>query len=59
MIDLLKLRIQSEMIINLNHRISRPMDVHILNTNTLRWSLVPMRKDQKYPQVPFQRYGKF
>jgi hypothetical protein len=35
------------------------MDVHVLNTSTLRWSLLPMRKDQKYPQVPFQRYGEF
>ena len=41
-----------------DYRISRPMDVHVLNTNTLRWSLLPMKKDQKYPQVPFQRYGK-
>jgi hypothetical protein len=24
----------------------------------LRWSLMPM-KEQKYPQVPFQRYGKW
>lgn len=42
-----------------DYRISRPMDVHVLNTNTLRWSLLPMKKDQKYPQVPFQRYGEF
>ena len=40
-----------------NYRVSRPIDIHVLNTNTLRWSLMPM-KDQKYPQVPFQRYGK-
>ncbi|XP_070505488.1 kelch domain-containing protein 3-like [Chironomus tepperi] len=39
-----------------NYRVSRPIDIHVLNTNTLRWSLMPM-KDQKYPQVPFQRYG--
>lgn len=39
-----------------DYRISRPIDVHVLNTNTLRWSLLPM-KNQKYPQVPFQRYG--
>jgi len=40
-----------------NYRVSRPIDIHVLNTNTLRWSLMPM-KEQKYPQVPFQRYGK-
>lgn len=39
-----------------------PMDVHVLNTNNLRWSLVPVKKDEhgmplKYPSVPFQRYG--
>lgn len=40
----------------------RPMDIHVLNTNNLRWSLVPQKKDEtgssvKYPEVPFQRYG--
>ena len=40
-----------------NYRVSRPIDIHVLNTNTLRWSLLPLKKDQKYPQVPFQRYG--
>lgn len=39
-----------------------PMDVHILNTNNFRWSLIPLKKDEngvplKYPDVPFQRYG--
>uniref|UniRef100_A0A1Q3G2U4 Putative host cell transcription factor hcfc1 n=1 Tax=Culex tarsalis TaxID=7177 RepID=A0A1Q3G2U4_CULTA len=39
-----------------------PIDVHILNTNNLRWTLAPTVKDEygvpcKYPAVPFQRYG--
>lgn len=34
-----------------------PMDVHVLNTNNFRWSLIPVKKDKKYPNVPFQRYG--
>lgn len=39
-----------------------PIDVHVLNTNNYRWSLVPPKKDErgfsfKYPDVPFQRYG--
>lgn len=38
------------------------IDTHILNTNSLRWSLIPSRKDDngvlaRYPTVPFQRYG--
>lgn len=41
-----------------DYRLSRPMDVHVLNTNNLRWSLLPTKKDKKYPNVPFQRYGK-
>lgn len=40
-----------------DYRLSRPMDVHVLNTNNLRWSLLSTRKDKKYPNVPFQRYG--
>ncbi|XP_055371526.1 kelch domain-containing protein 3 [Condylostylus longicornis] len=41
---------------------SSTIDVHILNTNNLRWSLVQPKKDEnneplKYPHVPFQRYG--
>jgi hypothetical protein len=40
-----------------DYRVSRPMDIHVLNTNTLRWSLLPVPKNKKYPQVPFQRYG--
>lgn len=37
----------------------RPMDVHILNTVTMRWALVPRTNplDGHNPQVPFQRYG--
>jgi hypothetical protein len=40
-----------------DYRNNRPMDIHVLNTNTLRWSLLPIKKDYKYPHVPFQRYG--
>lgn len=45
-----------------DYKTSEPMDVHVLNTNNLRWSLVPAKKDDKgvplkYPFVPFQRYG--
>lgn len=40
-----------------DYRLSRPMDVHVLNVLNLRWSLLPTRKDKKYPNVPFQRYG--
>lgn len=41
-----------------DYRSSRPMDVHVLNTSDLRWKLLPIDKDLKYPKVPFQRYGK-
>lgn len=40
-----------------DYRSSRSMDVHVLNTNNLRWTLLPIDKDLKYPKVPFQRYG--
>ena len=45
-----------------DYKSNNPIDIHILNTNNLRWSLVPTRKDEsgvplKYPDVPFQRYG--
>lgn len=38
----------------------RPMDVHVLNTHSLRWKLVyPKRSStqetEEYPYVPFQR----
>lgn len=40
---------------------TRPMDVHVLNTHNLRWSLVypkkSMQDNERYPDVPFQRYG--
>lgn len=46
----------------------RPMDVHILNTNNYRWSVVPYDANQElaplmgagrpnYCIIPFQRYG--
>jgi N-acetylneuraminic acid mutarotase len=39
-----------------------PIDIHILNTNNLRWTLLQLKKNDdgtplKYPDVPFQRYG--
>lgn len=40
-----------------DYRSSRSMDVHVLNTNNLRWTLLPIDKNLKYPKVPFQRYG--
>lgn len=38
---------------------TKTMDVHMLNTNNLRWSLIYPRRNDKdvYPNVPFQRYG--
>lgn len=38
------------------------IDVHVLNTQTLRWFLIHPKKDSnglplQYPEVPFQRYG--
>lgn len=38
------------------------IDVHVLNTQNLRWFQVPSRKNARgtpleYPEVPFQRYG--
>lgn len=41
-----------------DYRLSRPMDVHVLNTETMRWHQLTM-KEKKYPNVPFQRYGEF
>lgn len=36
----------------------KPMDVHILNTVSMRWSLVPRKGvDLESDDVPFQRYG--
>ncbi|XP_075555192.1 kelch domain-containing protein 3-like isoform X2 [Dermacentor variabilis] len=33
----------------------RPMDVHVLNTGSLRWTLIPVQSNLE--NVPFQRYG--
>lgn len=43
-----------------DYRFNESIDVHVLNTNSLRWSLVQSKKDEngiplKYPEVPFQR----
>lgn len=45
-----------------DYRSTSAIDVHILNTNNLRWQLAPTVRDEhgvpsKYPDVPFQRYG--
>lgn len=47
---------------NEDYHAIKTIDVHVLNTQTLRWSLVPPRSDKSgyllgYPEVPFQRYG--
>jgi len=43
-----------------DYRVNEAIDVHVFNTITLRWGLVPTKKDAnseslKYPEVPFQR----
>lgn len=48
--------------LNEDYRTMIPIDVHVLNTQNLRWFQVPQRKDKsnitlQYPEVPFQRYG--
>ncbi|XP_023306658.1 kelch domain-containing protein 3 [Lucilia cuprina] len=45
-----------------DYRFNESIDVHVLNTQTLRWALLPQRRCEngtilKYPEVPFQRYG--
>lgn len=45
-----------------DYRSMDAIDVHVLNTQNLRWFQVPVRRDQngavlQYPEVPFQRYG--
>lgn len=47
---------------NEDYRSIKTIDVHVLNTQTLRWSLVPAHRSADgrlltYPEVPFQRYG--
>jgi len=37
-----------------NYSVQRPIDVHILNSVTYRWRLLPARNDEC---TPFQRYG--
>lgn len=43
-----------------DYRFNESIDVHVLHTQTLRWYVVPQRRDEagtilKYPEVPFQR----
>lgn len=45
-----------------SYREMNSIDVHVLNTQNLRWSKVTPRANEygemmKYPEVPFQRYG--
>lgn len=45
-----------------DYRIMNSIDVHVLNTSTLRWFQVPNKRNEHggpltYPEVPFQRYG--
>lgn len=47
---------------NEDYRSIQTIDVHVLNTETLRWSLIAPRTNGRgkllvYPEVPFQRYG--
>ncbi|GFS24429.1 kelch domain-containing protein 3 [Elysia marginata] len=36
---------------------TRPMDIHVLNTVTLRWTLLPIPPEKEAENVPYQRYG--
>ncbi|XP_052866120.1 LOW QUALITY PROTEIN: kelch domain-containing protein 3 [Anopheles cruzii] len=45
-----------------DYRSNSAIDVHGLNTHSMRWSSIPPMEDEngvpcKYPEVPFQRYG--
>ncbi|XP_033733715.1 kelch domain-containing protein 3-like [Pecten maximus] len=42
-----------------DYETTRPMDVHILDTVSLRWTLLPIPKlnDPQYSLSPYQRYG--
>ncbi|CAG5114765.1 unnamed protein product, partial [Candidula unifasciata] len=41
-----------------DYEMTRPMDVHVLNTVTLRWTLLPLPSTAKdISNTPFQRYG--
>lgn len=44
-----------------DYRFNESIDVHVLHIQTLRWYVVPQRRDEagtvlKYPEVPFQRW---
>ncbi|KAL8611969.1 hypothetical protein ACOMHN_062598 [Nucella lapillus] len=36
---------------------TKPIDVHVLNTVTLRWTLLPPAKPEEKDYVPYKRYG--
>ncbi|XP_061162485.1 ankyrin repeat and SOCS box protein 3-like [Saccostrea echinata] len=38
-----------------DYETTRPMDIHVLDTISLRWTLIPLAEDQD--NVPYQRYG--
>lgn len=42
-----------------DYQIVRPIDIHMLNTVSLRWFLLPFDdpSEQSFENVPFQRYG--
>ncbi|XP_075224636.1 kelch domain-containing protein 3 [Lycorma delicatula] len=42
-----------------NYRNRRPMDIHVLNTVSLRWKALPLPRkgDKQYDIAPYQRYG--
>ncbi|RZF34824.1 hypothetical protein LSTR_LSTR011211 [Laodelphax striatellus] len=42
-----------------NYKVKTPMDVHILNTVTLKWKSLPLPKpgDPQYKVGPYKRYG--
>ncbi|KAL5009179.1 hypothetical protein ScPMuIL_014760 [Solemya velum] len=39
-----------------DYETTRPMDVHVLNTVSLRWKLLPLDAPE-YANIPYQRYG--
>lgn len=42
-----------------NYHNKQPMDIHVLNTTSLRWKLLPSprRGDPQFEVAPYQRYG--
>ncbi|GFO17289.1 kelch domain-containing protein 3 [Plakobranchus ocellatus] len=40
-----------------DYETTRPIDVHMLNTVTLRWTLLPLPTEEEAQNTPYQRYG--